>query len=75
MVNKILSEVREYKWHSIVTPVFMILEVAMEMIVPYLMASIIDEGVYAGNMNHILKVGLYMVIAAVVGFIGGLLGG
>ncbi|MBO7361926.1 MAG: ABC transporter ATP-binding protein, partial [Lachnospiraceae bacterium] len=75
MVKKILSEVREYKWHSIVTPVFMILEVAMEMIVPYFMASIIDDGVYAGNMNHILKVGLYMVIAAVVGFIGGLMGG
>jgi ATP-binding cassette subfamily B protein len=75
MVRKILAEVREYKWPSIITPFFMILEVAMEMIVPYLMASIIDDGVYAGNMNHILKVGLYMVIAAVIGFFGGLMGG
>lgn len=47
----------------------------MEMVVPYLMASIIDYGVYAGNMNHILKTGLFMVLAAIVGFIGGILGG
>ncbi len=75
MVSRILKEVKEYTLPSLLTPLCMILEVAMEMIVPYLMASIIDDGVYAGNMNHILKVGLFMVIAAVIGFIGGILGG
>ena len=75
MVSRILKEVKEYTLPSLLTPLCMILEVAMEMIVPYLMASIIDDGVYAGNMNHILKIGLFMVIAAVIGFIGGILGG
>ena len=75
MVRRILSEVKEYTLPSLITPLCMILEVAMEMVVPYLMASIIDYGVYAGNMNHILKTGLFMVLAAIVGFIGGILGG
>lgn len=75
MVRRILSEVKEYTIPSLITPLCMILEVAMEMVVPYLMASIIDDGVYAGNMNHILKIGLFMVLAAIVGFIGGILGG
>ncbi len=75
MVKRILSEVKEYTIPSVLTPLCMILEVAMEMVVPYLMASIIDDGVYAGNMNHILKTGLFMVIAAIIGFIGGILGG
>ena len=75
MVKRILAEVKEYAFPSAITPVCMIVEVAMEMIVPYLMASIIDEGVYAGNMNHILKIGLFMVLAALIGFIAGLLGG
>ena len=75
MVKRILSEVKEYTIPSVITPLCMILEVAMEMVVPYLMASIIDDGVYAGNMNHILKTGLFMVIAAIIGFIGGILGG
>ncbi|MCR4792803.1 MAG: ABC transporter ATP-binding protein/permease [Lachnospiraceae bacterium] len=75
MNRRVLREVREYKIYAILTPLCMILEVAMEMVVPYLMASIIDEGVYKGNMNHIVKIGLYMVIAAVIGFIGGILGG
>ena len=75
MVRRILSEVKEYTVPSLLTPLCMILEVAMEMVVPYLMASIIDDGVYAGNINHILKIGLFMVLAAIVGFIGGILGG
>ncbi len=75
MWKKIIGQIREYKLPAILTPLCMLVEVAMEMIVPYLMASIIDDGVYAGNMNHILKIGLYMVFAALIGFIGGILGG
>ncbi|MBP3755018.1 MAG: ABC transporter ATP-binding protein [Lachnospiraceae bacterium] len=75
MVRRILAEVKEYTLPSLLTPVCMVVEVAMEMLVPYLMASIIDKGVYAGNMNHIYKIGLFMVLAAIIGFIGGLFGG
>jgi ATP-binding cassette subfamily B protein len=72
--KRVLKEVKEYKLASVVTPLSMILEVAMEMVVPYLMASIIDDGIYAGSMPHILKVGLWMVLAALVGLLGGLMG-
>lgn len=75
MLKTLLKEVKEYKRASIVTPVFMILEVLMETMIPFLMASIIDEGVNAGNMQHIYKVGGIMVIAAAVGLFAGLAGG
>ena len=75
MLKTLLKEVKEYKRASVVTPVFMILEVLMETLIPFLMASIIDEGVNAGNMQHIYKVGGIMVIAAAVGLFAGLAGG
>lgn len=75
MLRLLLSEVKEYKKASIATPLCMILEVAMEMIVPFLMASIIDDGVEKGNMTHIYQVGVVMLIAAAVGLLAGLLGG
>ena len=63
-LRTLLKEVKEYKRASIATPVYMILEVAMEMVIPFLMASIIDDGVNAGNMAHIYKVGGIMIAAA-----------
>ena len=75
MLKTLLKEVKEYKRASVVTPVFMILEVLMETLIPFLMASIIDEGVNAGNMQHIYKVGGIMVVSAAVGLFAGLAGG
>lgn len=75
MLKTLLKEVKEYKRASIVTPVFMIVEVLMETLIPFLMASIIDEGVNAGNMQYIYKVGGIMVVAAAVGLFAGLAGG
>ncbi len=68
------AEIKEYAFPSVMTPLSMILEVIMEMIIPFLMASIIDKGVTPGNMDHIRSVGLIMVIVAVLGLIFGLLG-
>ena len=56
MIRTILHEVKEYKKASIATPLFMILEVLMEMMIPFLMASIIDDGVNAGDIGHIYGV-------------------
>lgn len=75
MLRLLLEEVKEYKKASIATPLFMILEVAMEMCVPFLMASIIDNGVNKGDMAHIYKVGVIMIVAAGVGLFAGLMGG
>ena len=74
MLRTILKEVKEFKGVSLITPVFMILEVICEMIIPYLMASIVDDGVNAGNMDHIIKVGITMIFVAVFGLLSGLAG-
>ncbi len=74
MIRTILHEVKEYKKASIATPLFMILEVLMEMMIPFLMASIIDDGVNAGDIGHIYKVGGVMVIAASIGLLAGMAG-
>ena len=75
MIRLLLKEVKEYKNASIITPCFMVLEVAMEMMIPYLMASIIDNGVEAGNMTHIYKTGALMIVVAVIGLLAGIGGG
>ncbi len=75
MLKTLLKQVKEYKAASIATPLFMLLEVLMETLIPFLMASIIDDGVNAGNMQHIFTVGVMMIGTAVIGLIGGLLGG
>ena len=75
MIKILAAQVGEYKKASFATPVFMILEVIMEMLVPLLMASIIDDGVEKGNINHILMTGIIMVIAASFGLFCGIMGG
>ena len=49
MIRTLLKEVKEYKTASIATPIFMILEVLFETLIPFLMASIIDKGVNTGD--------------------------
>lgn len=71
-LRTILAHVGEYKVSAILTPSFMIGEVIMEMVIPLLMASIIDHGVNTGNMNHILQVGGWMFLAAAAGLLFGL---
>lgn len=75
MIRILLREVKEYKKASVATPLFMILEVMMEMMIPFLMASIIDDGVNAGDIGHIYKVGGVMVAAASIGLLAGIAGG
>lgn len=74
MFKTLYKEIDGFKLVSVLTPVCMIGEVVMEMIVPRLMASIIDDGVTAGNMEHIYRVGGWMIVAAIIGLIFGVLG-
>ena len=74
LVKTLSKYIKEFTKDSILTPVFMIIEVICEMIMPLLMASIIDEGVENGNLNHIYKTGGLMVVCAVIGLLSGLLG-
>ena len=73
MVKTILSQVKEYKRVSILTPVCMLGEVIMEMIIPLLMASIIDKGVSAGDIHHIKVTGLIMLLMAAISLTLGIL--
>ena len=75
MVKTLAAQVGEYKKASFLTPMFMILEVIMEMIIPLMMASIIDDGVDKGNINHIVLIGIFMIIAALFGLFCGIMGG
>lgn len=74
MLKVLGAQIKEFKKDSILTPVFMILEVIMEMVIPLMMASIIDDGVDAGNLNHIYKVGGGMIVTALIGLWAGLMG-
>ena len=75
MIKTLAAQIKEFKKDSILTPCFMILEVVMEMIIPLMMASIIDDGVEAGDIHHIYMVGIAMVIAACIGLFAGVMGG
>ncbi len=75
MLKTLGAYVKEYKRASIATPFFMILEVLMEMLIPYLLSSLIDDGVQKGDMGHILAVGGCMVVIAAVGLFAGIMGG
>lgn len=74
MFKTLYKDIDGFKLVSVLTPLCMIGEVVMEMIVPRLMASIIDDGVTAGNMEHIYRVGGWMILAAVIGLVFGVLG-
>lgn len=75
MLKTLASQIKEYKKASIATPVFMILEVIMETIIPLMMASIIDDGVSVGNAGHIYKMGALMLAAACFSLFSGFMGG
>ena len=75
MIKTLAAQIKEFKKDSILTPCFMILEVIMEMVIPLMMASIIDDGVEAGDIHHIYMVGIAMVIAACIALFTGVMGG
>lgn len=75
MIKKLLRSVREYKRDSLLTPLFVCLEVVMEVLIPFFMANIIDVGMANGDMPYILKVGLALVIAALLSLGFGALSG
>lgn len=75
MIKTLASQIKQYKRAAIMTPIFVLLEVAMEMMIPRLMASIVDQGVEAGNLGHIYKTGGIMLLIALVGLFAGIMAG
>lgn len=75
MLKTLGKSVREFKKPALLTPVFVALEVVMDVIIPLLMAKLIDEGVYAGDMSAVSKIGLQLVFAAFLALVFGCLSG
>ncbi len=74
MLKTLGAQIKEYKKAAIATPLFMLLEVLMETLIPYLMASLVDKGVNMGDQKHIYIMGAWMVLAACVSLFGGCMG-
>lgn len=74
MLKTLAKEIKTFKKASILTPICMFFEVVFEMLIPLLMASIVDKGIANGDMVHIYKIGALMVLAAAGGMLSGLLG-
>ena len=75
MIKTLLAQVKEFKKASFLTPVFMILEVVVETMIPLVMADMIDNGVEAGNISYLYRKGAIMALLAVAGLVTGILGG
>ena len=75
MIKTLAKNIKGFVKESVLTPFFMILEVIVETIIPFLMSSMIDDGINKGDMQHILITGGYMGALALTGLFAGLMGG
>ena len=75
MIRKLLPYINGYKKESIITPIFIALEVVLEIIIPVLMAKIIDNGIQKYDMKYVLIVGTIMIVAACLSLACGVLAG
>ena len=75
MLKTLGKSVREYKKTALITPLFVTAEVVLEVLIPLLMADLIDKGIYTGQMNVILKIGLQLVLASILSLMFGCLSG
>ncbi len=75
MIKKLSEYIKGYKKDTILTPIFMVLEVIMEMIIPLLMAAIIDNGLEGGSIKYVCLIGATMLITAMFSLTFGALGG
>ncbi|MBJ8107116.1 MULTISPECIES: ABC transporter ATP-binding protein [Bacillus] len=70
--RKLLQYLKPYMFFAIIGPLFMVLEVAMDLIQPTIMQHIIDVGIANRDLNYVIKMGLLMIGAAAIGLVGGL---
>ncbi len=74
-MTKVLSYLKKYWYFALLTPLFMVLEVSIDLVQPSLMSRIVDEGIVAGDMELIINLGIQMLIFTIVGCCGGVLSG
>ncbi|MDB8552787.1 ABC transporter ATP-binding protein [Turicibacter sanguinis] len=75
MIKRLAQSIREYKKDSILAPIYVSLEVFLEVIIPILMANLIDYGIDAGNISYVIKMGVALLIFAAISLLTGALAG
>ena len=75
MIRQLAKSIREYKLPSLLAPLFVMGEVILEVILPYLMSGMIDNGINAGNWDYIWRMGLALAVVAFVALVFGALSG
>ena len=75
MLKTLLKQVKQYKTASLLTPVFIMLEVVLDVLIPYVTAKLIDDGISAGHMPSVYKYGLIMVVMAFLSMFAAILAG
>ena len=75
MIKELAKYIKQYKKDSILTPIFVIGEVVMEVVIPFLMAKIIDVGIQNSDLNYIFKIGIVLVVSAFLSLTFGMLSG
>ena len=75
MIKKLLKSVGEYKRVTILTPIFVSFECLFDVIIPYIMSFLIDNGISIGDTNAIIKYGLILVLCSILAMISGILSG
>ena len=75
MIKTLLKQIGEYKKDTIITPIFTILEVVAEPLVPFVIASLIDKGIEARDLRNVYLYGALMIVLAFFGLVFGILAG
>ena len=71
MVKTLMGQIKEYKINTIKSPLYVIIEVIMEVLIPYLMSVLVDRGIEEGNMDIVWKIGGIMIVCAFIGLWAG----
>ena len=75
MIKTLLAQIKEYKTAAILAPIFTVFEVLMEVLIPFVTASIIDKGIEAGNLQQVFFYGGIMLVMALLSLVFGALAG
>ncbi len=75
MIKKLMKSIRQYKLPSLLAPIFVTMEVVLEVLIPYYMADLIDFGINDGNLAYIVKIGVMLAVFAMLSLLFGALSG
>ena len=75
MIKQLLSCIGEYKKDSILSPVYMVIEVILDILIPLYMADLIDFGIDLGDMGYVVKIGIFLIALALLAVLFGALSG